>query len=294
MEEEYHHYRHVKWGIFLILVAWLFLTLSIACSRMVTKTVPVLTVLFFQNIIALISISPWLYAHGMQSLKTKRPGLILFRALIGTTGFALLFLAVKYTSLVDAMVLNNTGPLFLPFVLLIWLKKPINHKLWAGIIIGFIGVICILKPSSEVMNLGAIYGLITGLCLAILMVTARLLSHTEKPHAVNFYYFLIASLCTLPFTIYLWRSLTANEWLILLFLGIFFAFGQMAWLKAFQYAKASVLSPFTYVAIIYSTFLEWILWKNIPDLFAWLGILLIIAGGLWNLKYSTAVGKKAM
>src|SRR5438105_1685322 len=126
MQEAKSHSHNVKLAILFILMGWLSLTFSIAFSRIATQTVPVLTVLFFQNVIALISISPWMLVHGAKSLKANRYGLVFFRALVGTTGFALLFLAVKYTSLVDAMVLNNTGPLFLPFVLLIWLKIPIN------------------------------------------------------------------------------------------------------------------------------------------------------------------------
>ena len=98
-------------------------------SRFATATVPLLTVIFFQNFISWLTIIPWVCVHGIHSLRTQRLGLIFVRSIGGLLAFTLLFMAVQQTSLVDAVLLNNAAPLIVPFAVWIWLKIPINHQL---------------------------------------------------------------------------------------------------------------------------------------------------------------------
>lgn len=277
---------HLKWGIFFILVAWLAFSVLTTLSRFASASVSLATIVFFQNFISLVLILPWVFRNGMQPLKTERLGLIIFRGFAGLIGFFLLFLAVKSTSLVDAMLLNNTGPLFIPFVVWIWLKIPINHKLWPGIVGGFIGIIFVLHPGAEIINPGAFFALISGFTLSLIMVSVRLLSYTERSHTVLFYYFLIASLAPLPFAIYEWTSPTLIVWIELVCIGLLSMFGQWCFLRAFHHAKPSQLGPFCYSAIIYSALIEWAIWDKVPNLWAWIGIFLICFGGIWTILFS--------
>ncbi len=277
---------HLKWGIFFILLAWLFFSLAATASRFASATVSVSTVLFFQNFVSFVLILPWVFHHGIHTLKTERFGLIFFRGFTGLCTFLFLFLAVKKTTLVDAMLLNNTGPLFVPFVIWLWLKTPINHKLWPGILGGFVGIIFILRPGAEILDIGALFALGAGVCLSLIMVAVRLLSYTERSHTVLFYYFLIASLGPLPFMVAQWTSPTPIVWLELIGVGTLSVLGQWCFLRAFHHAKPSQLGPFCYSAIVYSAFIEWAIWGNIPDVWAWVGILLICLGGIWTILYS--------
>lgn len=279
-------FHHLKWGIFYILVAWLFFTLMATISREISPHVNVSVVLFFQNFISLLMMIPWIFLHGIKSLKTQRFGLIFLRSIGGLLAFAFLFLAVQKTSLVDAVLLNNAAPLLIPFVVLVWLKIPINHKLWPGIIAGFIGIILILKPGKEILNPGALYALAAAICLSIVMIAVRLLSYTEKTHAVLLYYFAIASLCTLPIAAYFWKWPTAHEWAGLVSIGVLSGVGQWTFIRAFHHAKPSHLGPFCYMAVVYSGLIEWILWGQVPDLLAWIGISMVCAGGIWSIRFS--------
>jgi drug/metabolite transporter (DMT)-like permease len=279
-------YFHLKRGIIFILLAWLAFSILTTLSRFASASVSLATVVFFQNLICLVLILPWVFRHGMHALKTKRWGLILFRGFAGLIGFFMLFLAVKSNSLVDAMLLNNTGPIFLPFVLWIWLKVPIDHKLWPGIVGGFIGIIFILRPGTEIINPGSFFALFSGLALSLIMVSMRLLSSTERSHTVLFYYFLIASLAPLPFAVIYWTPPSPIVWAELIGIGLLFMFGQWCFLRAFHHAKPSQLGPFCYSAIIYSALIEWAIWGKVPDLWAWIGIVLICFGGIWTILFS--------
>lgn len=283
-------FYHLKLGIIFILTAWLTFTLMATLSRFASTTVPLPTVIFFQNFVSWLIMIPWVFLHGIHSLRTQRFALIFVRSVGGLLAFAFLFMAVQRTSLVDAILLNNTAPLIVPFAVWIWLKIPINHKLWPGIIAGFLGIIFILKPGKEILDLGALYALGAALSLSIVMIAVRLLSYTERHHTVLFYYFLIASVLCLPLSLYNWKALNGIEWLEIIAIGLLSAAGQWCFMRAFHHAKPSQLGPFCYIAVVYSGLIEWALWGKVPDLFAWIGIVLVCAGGIWTIRYGQPKG----
>ncbi|MBS0624963.1 MAG: DMT family transporter [Verrucomicrobia bacterium] len=278
--------RRLEWGIFFILLAWLTFTLMATFSKFATRTVSLPIVLFFQNFVAFLLMVPWVFKHKISSLKTKHFTLILVRSIAGLGAFLFLFLAVQKTTLVDAVLLNNAGPLLVPFGALLWKKVPIEHKLWPGIVAGFLGITLILKPGSEIFNGGGLYGLgaAVGMCAA--MLTVHELAKTERHYTILFYYFLIASLCCVPWSLAGWRVFTPDEWFYLLSIGLLSFLGQWAFLRAFHNAQPIVLGPFCYMAVVYSGFIQWILWGHVPDWIAILGILLVCAGGIWTIVFT--------
>ncbi|MEK7340257.1 MAG: DMT family transporter [Candidatus Rhabdochlamydia sp.] len=283
--------QHLKYGIGYILVAWFFITAMATLSRFASSHISLPVVIFFQNFISWITVLPWIFKHGWKALHTKHMGLIIVRSLAGLLSFSFLFLAVQRTSLVDAVLLNNAAPLLVPFVAWIWLKLPINHKLWPGIICGFLGILFILKPGKEIINPGALYGLAAAVTLSIVMIALRRLSHTDRNHTVLFYYFLFSSLLCLPLSIYWWTTPNFLEWMQIVCIGILSAAGQWCLVRAFHHAKPSLLGPFCYVAVIYSGFFEWALYGKIPDWMGWVGIFLVCLGGIWTIRFSRLPSK---
>jgi drug/metabolite transporter (DMT)-like permease len=111
------------------LAAWLFFTIMTTFSRFASQTVPMTTIVFFQNFISWIFLIPWILKHGIGALRTERIGLIFFRAALGVFGNAFVFMAAHRISLVDAIMLNNTAPLLLPFVTLMNVSRLSFHNL---------------------------------------------------------------------------------------------------------------------------------------------------------------------
>lgn len=286
MESMHKPYSHLKLGIIYILLAWLFFTIMATFTRFATKSQSLGTVLFFQNFIGFLSTLPWVYHHGIASLKTNRIGLIFVRSIAGLLSFTCLFLAVQRTSLVDSILLNNASPLILPFLIRLWLKVPINHRLWPGIGVGFVGILLILQPGKEILDPGALFGLGAAATGSVVMVSVRLLSYTERHHTVLFYYFAIASAIVLPWMIMKWDPLSTQDWIYLGAIGLCSTFGQWMFIRAFHNAKPSQIGPFCYMAVVYSAILDWALWGSIPNLLAWTGIILVCLGGIWTIRYS--------
>ena len=278
----------LKKGVWLYLLAYLFFTCGFALIKHTESHASVLLIVFFRNLVGFLFTIPWMIQHGKPSLKVTRPWLVLFRSSIGLASMLLIFLSLEKVDLVDTSVLMNTAPLFMPFVIWLWLRKRIEHRLWIPIIIGFIGVLFILQPTSEIFNVASFYGLGAGVLSAVIALAVRISSKSEEMHTLLFYYFLIGFLLFLPFNLMNWENPASfTVFLELVAIGLFSACGQWAQFKALSCAKASHLAPFSYSGILYAGILQWLFWGDIPNVLAWIGIILTCGAGLLVLYFTT-------
>ncbi len=267
-------------GAALVLVAWIFFTVAIALSRPAGERTSIPMVLLFQNFISLIVVTPWVLSKGRKGFRLSKYGVFLIRAIAGFLSFTFTYLAVQRISLVNAILLSNTAPLFIPLLIWMWRRVKISKQLWIGILLGFIGIAIILKPNSEMFDTGALFALAAALCFSISMISQRRLLKTEKLRTVLFYYFLVSTMISVPFAIESWQPIDRTSWILLLVIGGCFIVGQLCFLSALQYEKPSFLSAFNYSGIVYGALFEWIVWNKYPGWVTILGVIVVCTGGL--------------
>jgi drug/metabolite transporter (DMT)-like permease len=284
MSEQHRH--NLKKGIYYILLAWACWSVAALLVREISPRVSTWVSLFALNLVGLILTIPVLMKSGWHDLLTNRIGLLIFRAVLGLFGFAFLFLAITKISLTNALLLNNCAPLLLPLVLRVWLKIKIDARLWISMVVGFAGICLMLKPTQTMADLGAFYGVLAALCLALAMVSVRLLSYTEKHHSILFYFFAIDTLLLLPVAIILWKPVAFIDFAAMIAIGILGFLGHLCFIKAFHFAKASHLGPFNYVVVIYGALMDAIFFKTFPGLITILGAILIIIGGILSIHFT--------
>lgn len=281
-----------KKGITYVLLAWVFFTTVIALSRSATTQTSVPVVLLFQNFIGLLITLPWMIKNGEKSLYLSKIGVIVIRSLAGYLNYAFMFLAVQRISLVNTVLLSNSAPLFIPLIIWLWRGVKIQKGLWLGIIIGFIGIAFILRPTGEIINLGALFGIGAAICLSVSAIAKRRLVKTEPIPTILFYYFLITTFLSIPFSFETWRYLTKESLILLCIIGILFTIGQILFLKALKYEKPSYLSAFNYSAVVYGAFLQWIIWGNFPDWCTFMGIVVVCTGGILTITHGREINGK--
>lgn len=267
-------------GIAFSLLGYFCLACTTALSKSLPSRIPTMTLIFFQFLIPFLFTLPQLSKSGLSSLKPQQPGLVLLRALTGIVTFASLFYAVRHIALVDAVLLQNTTPLFVPFILLFWLKKNIPVRLWIPLILGFIGIMLILKPGTGMLNPFALLALFAGILSAITLVLMQKLKMTETTNRILFYYFIVGLIISGPAVILHWVPLTTSDWILLLGIGVFMYLTQFSITHAFAYGQAHSLAPFSYSTVVFSGLLGWMIWGHIPDWLSALGISLVILGGV--------------
>ena len=265
-------------GINLTLIAYLFFASSSAFVKLLPN-IPTIEIVFFQTFIPLICLIPFFFTNGF-NLKTKSFGTHLIRDISGIASYFCYFLAIKHISLIDATVLTYTAPFFIPIIWSIWMKEQVQKSIWWAISLGFIGILFILKPGTEIFHIGSIIGILAGIISAIALTSIGILN-VKKEHLTTtlFYYFFIGSICLIPFLIPYWVSPSLLSLLILIGVGVTNFFGQMLLTKAFTYGTASFLSPLSYSIVIYTAIISWILFKAPPGWLSFVGITIIIFGG---------------
>jgi drug/metabolite transporter (DMT)-like permease len=275
--------RQLLLGILLIVTAFFCVAVMSAFGK-AASNVSTATISFFQSFISLVLFLPWTLRHGIKDLKTTQLPLHIARALSGLLSQVLYFWAVKEMTLIDAVLLVNAAPLFIPIVALVWNRTPITLAVGISLLVGFVGVVLIIKPGEELFtNPSALIALSAALFSAIALVSVNKLSGHNEPDTILFYYFFIASLATLPFAIFNWSEPTATEWGYLLGVGVFMAAAQLLIILAYQHATASQIAPFNYSVVIFSGLIGWVVWQNALGWVSGIGIVLVCVGGILSI-----------
>ena len=139
-----------KKGIFFAILAAVAYATNAVCVKLAIEVPPV-SMVFFRNLTCLILLSP-LFFKTKVSYKTAKIKLFSLRALMSFLGLVCFYFATKHLLLVNAVMLINASPLFVPLVILIWDRVKIPTVRVAAIVTGFIGILFILKPNLSFMN----------------------------------------------------------------------------------------------------------------------------------------------
>lgn len=252
---------------------------SMASIVKLAAEVPSPVMVFFRNLVCFILLIP--VFSKIDTFKTQKIGLFFIRALAGFVTLNCFYFAAKGLFLVDAVLLINTAPLFIPLIVLIWDRVKIPSMRIFAMLIGFIGILFILKPRYDFFNLVGMIGLCSGISMALSMVSLNKLSKTESSEKIMCYFFLGNMILGFFPMIYSWKNFEHPiTWFYIFLVGAFSFIFQFLTTKAYTYLHPTKVSPISYSAIVFSGIIGWLAWHNVPDLFSMIGIMLVILGGI--------------
>jgi drug/metabolite transporter (DMT)-like permease len=282
--------HNLSLGIFFITVAFLCSAVMSAFSKEAAG-VPSLLILSLQYGISFLVFVPSAIRSGPAKLRTEHLWLQLFRSLAGSVCQLLFFVAVRSIPLLDAVLLSNAAPLFIPIVVYVWFRKAVQPLVWLSLLVGLAGIILVIKPGPQLLHGSAsLIALVAGFFSAIALVATNKLAETEPPVRILLYNFGFSTLLLIPFCVWAWKPLNVRQWLLLLGVGVFYAATQYLIIRAYRYASATELSPFNYSVVIFSGLLGWWLFGNVPDMMAAVGTVLISAGGILSIEAGHSEG----
>ncbi|MDM8525199.1 DMT family transporter [Desulfococcaceae bacterium HSG8] len=259
------------------------LTIAMLCAlvKMLSASLSNEMIVFFRNLCALVFLLPWvLHRPPSGGIKTEHFRLHLARCASGLGAMYCFFYLIANMQLAEAVLFTFTAPLFIPIVAYLWLKEPVSPRVRNAIIIGFIGVLLILKPDREIFRPLAFVGLGAGILVALAMVSIRRMSASEPPVRIVFYFTLLSTpISAVPL---LWsRQLPQGDaWCLLVLIGFLAVVGQFMLTKGYSLAAAARVGPFSYGSIIFSTLIGWLFWDETLDLLTWVGAFLICMAGI--------------
>ncbi len=241
------------------------------------------TKVFFRNLITLAITATVAFRLGQNPLSpTPHWRRLLLRSLCGLAGVLLYFLALGRMNLADASLLNKTSPFFVTVFAVIFLKENFNRALVPALLAAFIGAMLIIKPRFDYTMLPAAAGFGSGMFAGMAYVLVRSLRGQESPNRIILTFSLVSSLVMLPFLVVHPPHPTGRQWLALLGTGVFAAGGQYGLTYAYHHARATRISIFTYLHVLFALAVGFVLWNERPDLASQVGGLFIIGAAVWT------------
>jgi drug/metabolite transporter (DMT)-like permease len=271
-------------GAMLMTGSALMFALMGAAVKLASRTLSNAEVVFFRSALGLVALLPWIAPLGLAGLRTSRPGEHLIRGVAGLGTMACFFYAIAHMRLPDAVLLNYSLPLFMPFVEALWLEEPIPRRLWGPVAVGFAGILLILKPGAAMFQPVALIGVLAAMFASVAQVGIRQLTRTEPLVRIIFYFMLISTVLSAGPAAFNWRTPHGQEWWLLIAIGAFGTVGQLLLTAAYGHAPAARVGPFIYSSVAFAGLLEWGLWDSIPDALAFTGMVLVAAAGVLALR----------
>ena len=239
---------------------------------------------FFRNAIAVIFALIILTKNRDFKMPKKENIFYLFmRSLAGTIGILCNFYAVSHLNIADASMLNKLSPFFAVIFSIFILKEKANSKQALSILFAFVGSIFVMKPTFSLDALPGFIGFIGGLSAGLAYTFVRKLTlNGVKGPLVVFVFSLFSCLVTLPSLIFNYVSMTWLQLFYLLLAGLCASGGQFFITAAYSKAPAKEISIYDYSQIIFTTLISLIVFKDVPDLFSFLGYAVIIGAAIFN------------
>ena len=213
-----------------------------------------------------LALAAWL-VRGREMLRIVRWQRLLMRIVTGHVGIIFWFLAIAHTSLGQATALFQSSAIFVTILSPIILKERVGIYRGSAVLAGLFGIYLITDPLSDGFSVGSVYGAISALVGALLVVVLRLLGRTEEPVSVAIWHNFVGALIY-PAAVFamaeagMMERALAGHLPILILLGIGATFIQIGFTAAYRYGEAAVLVPVRYLSVPIAGVLGWLVWDE--------------------------------
>ena len=262
--------------LFILLAAFFFSAMSVFVR--LAGDVPTMQKAFFRNIVAAVVAVIILLRSGKEiSLPKKSLPTLLMRSIFGTIGILANFWAVDHLGIADANMLNKLSPFFAILMSIFILGEKPNRIEWISVVLAFIGAAFVAKPSSGIVSLPALIGILGGFTAGTAYTYVRRagLQGVRGPIVVAFFS-TFSTLVLLPNLLMNFAPMSAGQFLFLLLAGCSAAGGQLSITAAYQHAPARDISVFDYSQVVYAAVFGLLLFGEVPDVWSIIGYVIII------------------
>jgi drug/metabolite transporter (DMT)-like permease len=290
-------------GVSSLVLAILIFSLQDIAVKWMGGSYPVLEIVIFRTIIAMPATLFFFRMEGGKGLPTtKRYKLEFLRGLFYFLSYTTYFMGLAALPLAEVAAIKFSTPLMITLLSVILLKEKVRFQRWLALIVGFIGVLIIIRPGSASFNLGSIFILLNVLFYVFAVLVTRRLQTTDSSATMSYYgslVYMVIAIVLAPLTLAIgpvptaspsiaflfraWSMPTPLDLIIMFGLGLVWAGGMFFTARAYSLALASVVAPFEYVSLPISTMWGFLIWHQFPPLATWIGALITLVSSLYTL-----------
>jgi drug/metabolite transporter (DMT)-like permease len=273
-----------------MLVAGFFFAVMGICVKLGADEFSALELVFYRSLFGLVFIAAFIKVRG-GSLATTNLRMHLSRGLAGLGSLAFYFYAMTQLPIATAVTLNYTSPMFLTLITVLWYRERVRPRLAFSILLGFVGVILLLRPTISESQLPAgLLGLTSGFMASVAYVNVKQLSAIGEPDwRVVFYFCLICTMISGAILCFdTFHAITLRGAGVLLAMGVAATIAQLALTRAYRVGKTLLVGSLAYSTVVFASILALVLLKEVLPWSSWIGIAIIIAAGLFAARESAS------
>lgn len=290
-EKKFKLNNHAK-GILCIIAAAIGFSLMTFCVRL-AGDIPTMQKAFFRNAVSLV-VSFFMLLKAGEGFKIKKEYRmdIFYRCLFGCTGMVANFYAIDHIAIADANMLNKLSPFFaILFSIPLLKEKPTKRDIFATVV-AFVGAILIVRPTSGIASIPALWGVYGGLGAGLAYVFVRKVSAKGcKTSQIVLCFSAFSCMITLPFFIFNPAPMSLKQILIMTLAGVFASMGQFGITSAYKFAPAKEISVFDYTQVIFAAVWGILFLHEIPVFLSIAGYVIIIGVAVWRWWYNLKHGE---
>jgi drug/metabolite transporter (DMT)-like permease len=255
-------------------------------GKWLAESYPIGMLIFFRSVFALVSSAIMVARSGGKTiLVTKRPAAHLLRGAIWLVMLTCSFYAFHLLPVADASAIGFSAPLFVTILARPLLGEFVGARRWFAVTLGFSGVLLIVRPSTNLIEIGALFAVGDAASYALGVLLVREISRTEHCLAIVFYCCVVAAVASTILIPFCWVTPTVHDLCLLVAMGLIGGVAQYLTTQSYRYAPASVVAPFTYSALIWSVLFGFMIWGELPDLPVYIGAGLVVLSSLYLARH---------
>jgi len=230
-----------------------------------------------QAILVTVLILPKINIYG----KTKYPKLQFLRSVALMMATTLFFFAFSRLGLAEASAIFNISPVLITFGAFLFLREQIGPRRVIGIMVSLLGALIIIRPGSGVFTVYALLPLGAAIFHSTYSLATRFVGTDESPWTSLFYSAIFGAICYSIYIVFHWNPMSSNALLLTIIIGLFGTAGHICLIRALTLGEASLVAPFIYTNLLFTTIWGLVLFGNFPDFWTIAGAFIIVAAGVY-------------
>ncbi len=284
----------VKRAVALMAASTVFFGCMAACIRLASEQLHPFEIAFFRNFFGFIFVLPLFLRHGPGILRTTKLPFYLLRCCIGIVSMLAGFWAIVHLPLTQAIALSYSTPLFVTLGAVLVLGEIVRARRWTAVLVGFIGVMVIVRPGSSDFTAASLVALLAAVASASVAISIKFLSRTEHPDAIVLYTTMLWVPLSLVPALMVWETPVGITWLWIVLAGALGTTAHMFWTRALKLADASLLTPISFLQILVVAVLGYLLFDEGLDQWTALGAGIIFASNVYIARRESRLARQAV
>lgn len=261
--------------------------------RYATRYVPTQEVAFFRNAFGLLALLPMLIRPGSAPLRTQQLPRYFLRSAIGLASMLCAFWAIGHLPISQAISLSYSTPLFVTIAAVLWLGETVRLRRWAAVIIGFIGVLIIVRPGSTSFTPGTLVAVGAAVLSSLGAIQIKQLTRVDSADTVVFYTYVFWVPLSLVPALFVWVWPTGLAWVWLVATGVLGTLGQLLWTRALRLGEVSALTPISFMQLPLVSLLGWLLFNETLDRWTVIGAAIILGANAYIAHREAVLARRA-